>query len=176
MTRGDWPGLGEYPEDLQWEAPVDVLRGRVKVPDGAPPVAQRLTTIRFMAGPQPLLRERRPQRYGPGEQSVWCRSTSKTVLTPGPTARQITNEFQDHERVPIFDSSLPSRSRDLPRPGHTQVCVRCVSLGLLIPLRPATNVDRDRQAVQARVLPRVRVSPSDTRRQRDPGGHDSPCH
>ena len=29
-TRGDWAGLGEYPEDLQWEALVDVLRGRVK--------------------------------------------------------------------------------------------------------------------------------------------------
>ncbi|RPD56488.1 composite domain of metallo-dependent hydrolase [Lentinus tigrinus ALCF2SS1-7] len=29
--RGDWAGLGEYPEDLQWEALVDVLRGRVKV-------------------------------------------------------------------------------------------------------------------------------------------------
>ncbi|KAI0746214.1 carbohydrate esterase family 9 protein [Daedaleopsis nitida] len=30
-TRGDWAGLGKYPEDLQWEALVDVLRGRVKV-------------------------------------------------------------------------------------------------------------------------------------------------
>ena len=30
-TRGDWSGLGDYPEDLQWEALVDVLRGRVKV-------------------------------------------------------------------------------------------------------------------------------------------------
>ncbi|KAI0748925.1 composite domain of metallo-dependent hydrolase [Fomes fomentarius] len=30
-TRGDWAGLGEYPEDLQWEALVDVLRGRVKI-------------------------------------------------------------------------------------------------------------------------------------------------
>ncbi|EJF61654.1 composite domain of metallo-dependent hydrolase [Dichomitus squalens LYAD-421 SS1] len=30
-TRGDWAGLGDYPEDLQWEALVDVLRGRVKV-------------------------------------------------------------------------------------------------------------------------------------------------
>ncbi|TFK91320.1 composite domain of metallo-dependent hydrolase [Polyporus arcularius HHB13444] len=29
--RGDWVGLGQYPEDLQWEALVDVLRGRVKV-------------------------------------------------------------------------------------------------------------------------------------------------
>ncbi|KAH9913691.1 uncharacterized protein BXZ73DRAFT_106870 [Epithele typhae] len=28
---GDWAGLGDYPEDLQWEALVDVLRGRVKV-------------------------------------------------------------------------------------------------------------------------------------------------
>ncbi|RPD56489.1 composite domain of metallo-dependent hydrolase [Lentinus tigrinus ALCF2SS1-7] len=30
-TRGDWGGLGDFPEDLQWEALVDVLRGRVKV-------------------------------------------------------------------------------------------------------------------------------------------------
>ncbi|KAN0129746.1 carbohydrate esterase family 9 protein [Lactarius tabidus] len=28
---GRWSGLGEFPEDLQWEALVDVLRGRVKV-------------------------------------------------------------------------------------------------------------------------------------------------
>ena len=29
--RGEWKGLGEFPENLQWEALVDVLRGRVKV-------------------------------------------------------------------------------------------------------------------------------------------------
>ncbi|KAI0029655.1 carbohydrate esterase family 9 protein [Vararia minispora EC-137] len=28
---GEWDGLGPYPEDLQWEALVDVIRGRVKV-------------------------------------------------------------------------------------------------------------------------------------------------
>ncbi|KAJ7678491.1 carbohydrate esterase family 9 protein [Mycena rosella] len=28
---GDWEGLGEFPESLQWEALVDVVRGRVKV-------------------------------------------------------------------------------------------------------------------------------------------------
>lgn len=28
---GQWDDLGEFPEDLQWEALVDVLRGRVKV-------------------------------------------------------------------------------------------------------------------------------------------------
>lgn len=28
---GEWNGLGNFPEDLQWEALVDVLRGRVKV-------------------------------------------------------------------------------------------------------------------------------------------------
>lgn len=28
---GQWKGLGEFPDDLQWEALVDVLRGRVKV-------------------------------------------------------------------------------------------------------------------------------------------------
>ncbi len=28
---GQWSGLGDFPESLQWEALVDVLRGRVKV-------------------------------------------------------------------------------------------------------------------------------------------------
>lgn len=28
---GRWNGLGEFPQDYQWEALVDVLRGRVKV-------------------------------------------------------------------------------------------------------------------------------------------------
>ncbi|KAF8135494.1 composite domain of metallo-dependent hydrolase [Boletus edulis] len=28
---GEWGGLGDFPEELQWEALVDVLRGRVKV-------------------------------------------------------------------------------------------------------------------------------------------------
>jgi len=28
---GNWGGLGEFPDDLQWEALVDVVRGRVKV-------------------------------------------------------------------------------------------------------------------------------------------------
>lgn len=28
---GLWAGLGDFPEDLQWEALVDVLRGRVRV-------------------------------------------------------------------------------------------------------------------------------------------------
>ncbi|KAF8664372.1 hypothetical protein AX16_000743 [Volvariella volvacea WC 439] len=30
-VAGEWDGLGAFPEDLQWEALVDVLRGRVKV-------------------------------------------------------------------------------------------------------------------------------------------------
>ncbi|KAF9474768.1 carbohydrate esterase family 9 protein [Pholiota conissans] len=29
--RGEWNGLGDFPENLQWEALVDVLRGRVKI-------------------------------------------------------------------------------------------------------------------------------------------------
>jgi len=28
---GEWKDLGDYPEELQWEALVDVLRGRTKV-------------------------------------------------------------------------------------------------------------------------------------------------
>lgn len=28
---GEWEDLGEFPDNLQWEALVDVLRGRVKV-------------------------------------------------------------------------------------------------------------------------------------------------
>jgi hypothetical protein len=30
-SSGQWDRLGEFPDDLQWEALVDVLRGRVKV-------------------------------------------------------------------------------------------------------------------------------------------------
>lgn len=30
-SKSEWSGLGEFPQDLQWEALVDVLRGRVKV-------------------------------------------------------------------------------------------------------------------------------------------------
>jgi len=30
-ASGQWAGLGEFPDDLRWEALVDVLRGRVKV-------------------------------------------------------------------------------------------------------------------------------------------------
>ena len=30
-VAGQWAGLGQFPEDLQWEALVDVLRGRVRV-------------------------------------------------------------------------------------------------------------------------------------------------
>jgi hypothetical protein len=29
--KGHWKGLGTWPEELKWEALVDVLRGRVKV-------------------------------------------------------------------------------------------------------------------------------------------------
>lgn len=31
VERGHWKDLGGWPEDLKWEALVDVLRGRVKV-------------------------------------------------------------------------------------------------------------------------------------------------
>ena len=31
VFSNDWTDLGEFPESLQWEALVDVLRGRVKV-------------------------------------------------------------------------------------------------------------------------------------------------
>ncbi|KAG5220249.1 carbohydrate esterase family protein [Salix suchowensis] len=30
-SKNEWAGLGDFPEDLQWEALVDVLRGRVKL-------------------------------------------------------------------------------------------------------------------------------------------------
>jgi len=30
-SSGQWENLGQFPEDLQWEALVDVLRGKVKV-------------------------------------------------------------------------------------------------------------------------------------------------
>ena len=55
-TRGDWSGLGDYPEELQWEALVDVLRGRVKVThDHARTTFQCLPVCR--TGPHALLRD-----------------------------------------------------------------------------------------------------------------------
>ncbi|KAF9239773.1 hypothetical protein BU15DRAFT_74314 [Melanogaster broomeanus] len=30
-VAGEWSGLGDFPDDLQWEAMVDILRGKVKV-------------------------------------------------------------------------------------------------------------------------------------------------
>lgn len=33
VEAGDLQGLGDFPEDLQWESLVDVLRGKVKVRD-----------------------------------------------------------------------------------------------------------------------------------------------
>lgn len=32
---GQWDDLGEFPEELEWEALVDVLRGKVKVRSAA---------------------------------------------------------------------------------------------------------------------------------------------
>lgn len=49
---GEWSGLGDFPEDLQWEALVDVLRGRVKVCERH---WQTTTSLRLSTGPHPLL-------------------------------------------------------------------------------------------------------------------------
>ena len=46
-TRGEWAGLGEFPEDLQWEALVDVLRGRVKVAAAWHPFHSLITNASF---------------------------------------------------------------------------------------------------------------------------------
>jgi hypothetical protein len=47
--RGLWDGLGQFPEELQWEALVDVLRGRVKVgPDSVRPQKIALILERSM--------------------------------------------------------------------------------------------------------------------------------
>ena len=55
-TLGDWAGLSEYPEDLQWEALVDVLRGRVKVcPRALFHVASAYQCVVDCAGPNTLL-------------------------------------------------------------------------------------------------------------------------
>jgi len=50
--RGQWKNLGEFPEDLKWEALVDVLRGRVKVFPCKLLPGRNLPEI---LGPQPLL-------------------------------------------------------------------------------------------------------------------------
>ena len=55
-TRGDWAGLGEYPENLQWEALVDVLRGRVKVRSVT---LHHCANLKSLSGTNALLRDRR---------------------------------------------------------------------------------------------------------------------
>lgn len=57
--NGQWTGLGEFPEDLQWEALVDVLRGRVKASRAGYLVA---LMTHVYAGPYALLRNGRPRR------------------------------------------------------------------------------------------------------------------
>ena len=52
--NGDWSSLGAYPENLQWEALVDVLRGRVKVGVSFPKDYSDLT---HHLGANPLLRD-----------------------------------------------------------------------------------------------------------------------
>lgn len=45
--QGQWTDLGEFPEDLQWEALVDVLRGRVKVRSGGLRARKSLAYVRY---------------------------------------------------------------------------------------------------------------------------------
>ncbi|KAF7348544.1 Carbohydrate esterase family 9 protein [Mycena venus] len=44
---GKWNGLGDFPEDLQWEALVDVLRGRVKVHTHCPEAVDMDAMVRL---------------------------------------------------------------------------------------------------------------------------------
>ncbi len=51
-------GLGQYPEDLQWEALVDVLRGRVKVSNNSKPYCRIFPLTLLYLGTHALLRDR----------------------------------------------------------------------------------------------------------------------
>ena len=64
---GQWDAIQgqSFPKSLQWEALVDVLRGRVKV--RTVPLMLRDDTLRD-ADLKPLLRSSRPRRHRPG----WC--------------------------------------------------------------------------------------------------------
>lgn len=67
--NGQWTGLGEFPEDLQWEALVDVLRGRVKVSRA---VCLAVLVTYAYAGPYALLRNSRPGRSRQGKTQPCC--------------------------------------------------------------------------------------------------------
>ena len=56
--KGEWTGLGDFPEELQWEALVDVLRGRVKVGVLTRLAEPHIHDTTFPTGPDPLLRDR----------------------------------------------------------------------------------------------------------------------
>lgn len=52
---GQWAGLGEFPKDFQWEALVDVLRGRVRVRRLSVLVGLARQIVCLFLGSNPLL-------------------------------------------------------------------------------------------------------------------------
>ena len=85
---GDWVDLGDFPEVLEWESLVDVLRGRVKVI-----LTIRLATKdsdKFLQGSRPCQRGCRSRRHSKGKarypSSFNCRDF---ILLP-----KLSNEFK----------------------------------------------------------------------------------
>lgn len=86
--NGLWDALaGPLPQDLRWEALVDVLRGKVKVMPSKNLARKLLSRI----GINSLLRSCRPRCNGPGECLV-RRIKTKSLLT----LHKLTNEFKFH--------------------------------------------------------------------------------
>lgn len=98
----DWEGLGAFPEELRWEALVDVLRGRVKVKMNEDKLDSESTMLTLATGPSTLLR---------GRGLRWhCQSTS-LLLTD--RARSLT--FSTNPSSPTSSSFLSLHSIMLTR-------------------------------------------------------------
>ena len=95
-----------YPEDLEWEALVDVLRGKVKV-----------NVHCYEAVDFDQLVSPSSEMLYPGRSTRLNRPHS--LLTPGPS----------DERVQVLHRCRPPRSRGLPRPGPAQEGIRAHACG-----------------------------------------------
>ena len=85
VLSGDWRSLGnqKFPENLQWQPLVDILRGRIKVTFPDPDKSTHTVCSRVhdsLAGPNSLLRSSRPRQLCP-----------RTYARPGLPSREPNN-------------------------------------------------------------------------------------
>lgn len=97
----DWEGLGAFPDELKWEALVDVLRGRVKVKNDDKLDSESMM-LTLAIGPSTLLR---------GRGLGWHCQSTPLLLTN--RARMLT--FSTNPSSPMSSSFLSLHSTMLTR-------------------------------------------------------------